>query len=211
MPTRMISGEGMWSSTKIASCVTEIPATSGVYYPWLYPLADANGVLELTSLRVIFAQIAMQLPFFTLEHLTAIINDFHKAGLLFIWKDRGKTYGFWTNSDKPGRLPKPSDRDRYKNIDVRIPKAEADKYKASFYIATDSRCCGEDVATGSRLGLDFDFDSDLNLIGKNRFEAQKPREALERIDFLKRTLKENKHLPFSQKKRIETELQRLQA
>jgi len=128
MPARMINGEAMWSSEKIAACATEMPATSGVYYPWLYPLADANGVFEMTSIRVIHGLIATQLPFLTVENLLKILEDFHRNGLLFVWEKNGKRYGFWTNSDQPGRLPKPSDRHKYKNVQISIPTEKLKKY-----------------------------------------------------------------------------------
>lgn len=151
MPRRVIDGEAMWASEKIGACRTRIPATSGVYYPWFYPLADANGIVELTNLRVVFSKVSPQLPFLKPEHVAVIIKDFTEKGLLFTWFEAGKLYGYWTGSDKAGRLPKPSERNRYDNYGVEVPVIKLEKYLSQFTgdsIATESRLTRGDCASG---------------------------------------------------------------
>ena len=128
MPPRMIDGEALWASEKLHRCNTTIPATIAVYYPWFYPLADAYGSFEITSLRVIHGKIAANLEFLTLDHTKAILDEFQREGLLFVWEHQGKRFAHWTNSDRPGRLPKPSERHRYRRLAPEVPATELARY-----------------------------------------------------------------------------------
>jgi hypothetical protein len=106
MPKRVLHGEGMWTSTKLSEC----PEWAIPFYPWIYPLADANGSFELTNSRVVWTKVAPILPSFTPEKLDELLAVFSDHGLLFIWDQDGKRYGHWVGSDKPGRLPQPARR-----------------------------------------------------------------------------------------------------
>jgi hypothetical protein len=120
MPKRVIDAEAAWGSTKLAQCKEEfIPE-----YTWLYGLADANGNFEMSDLRVIHGKVAAIRPHFTLDTLRAIFENFKRHGLLYTWEERGKKYGHWTGSNKPGRLPPKSQRDHYPKLDVRTPSDE---------------------------------------------------------------------------------------
>ena|SRR2546421_8961705 len=120
MRKRVIDGEAMWGSSKLAKCrPASIPE-----YAWLYALADANGNFEI-DLRMIHGKVAAIRPDFTLETLREVLKDFHRHGLLFIWGENGKIYGHWTGSNKPGRLPPPSQRQHYPLFRVSTPTDEA--------------------------------------------------------------------------------------
>src|SRR3972149_4946508 len=47
LPKRVLDGEGMWSSTKLGLC----PVWARRGYPWLYPLAGANGGVGVDNPR----------------------------------------------------------------------------------------------------------------------------------------------------------------
>lgn len=114
MPKRVIDAEAAWGSSKLANCKEEfIPE-----YTWLYGLADAYGNFELNDLRVIHGKVAAIRPHFSIETLQQVLEDFHKNGLLFTWYYKGKKYGHWTGSDKPGRLPPKSQREHYPKLDI---------------------------------------------------------------------------------------------
>lgn len=112
--------DGMWTSSKLAKCAHwTIPE-----YAWLYLLADANGNFELTDLRTIYGQVYAIRPQFTFENLKETIAEFYYHGLLFVWHQHlqevcrpGKVYGHWTGSERPGRLPSPSQRDHFPKFD----------------------------------------------------------------------------------------------
>jgi hypothetical protein len=106
LPKRVIDGDAMWASTKLSEC----PEWMIPFYPWLYPLADANGSFELTNLRVIWCKVAAILPHLAFDTFAEIISTFENHGLLFAWTADGKRYGHWTGSEKPGRLPQPARR-----------------------------------------------------------------------------------------------------
>lgn len=127
MPKRVIDGEAVWASDKIAACVHELPASTGVYYPWFYPLADVNGSFECTSTRVIHGRIALQLPFLTLAHTELVLHDFHQNGLLFVWVKEGKRWAHWTKSEEKSSVPK-SQRDRYRPTAPPVPQKEYAAY-----------------------------------------------------------------------------------
>lgn len=126
MPKRIIDGEAMWSSTKLAAC----PEWARVEYAWLYPLADCNGSFEITSLRAIHARVSIVRPRLVLGKIQRTLEEFARHGLLYIWEENGKRYAHWTNSELPGRLPKSSDRYKYQKL---APPVQQDKLGA--YIA----------------------------------------------------------------------------
>lgn len=127
MPKRLIDGEALWGSTKLAEC----PEWMIPEYAWFYPLADSKGCFELTNPRVILFQVGAIRPHLTLDVVKQILNAFHHHGLLFLWSEGSKTFGYWTGSDQPGRLPKPSHRDRYTNVQCTIPKKQLEHYLAN--------------------------------------------------------------------------------
>ena len=102
----------MWTSTKLSRCRAEsIPE-----YPWIYGIADANGNFELTDLRVIYGKAYSIRPAFSFEQFLSVLEDFQANGLLFKWEEDGKTYGHWTGSELPGRLPSKEHRKRYEQV-----------------------------------------------------------------------------------------------
>jgi hypothetical protein len=132
MPSRVLVGEAIWGSDKIAKCTTRIPATVGVYYAWFYMLADANGSFEVTNPRAVHSKIAQNLPFLTCQHVVTILSEFEREGLLFVWEHDGKRYGHWTGSQVPGRLPAGSHRERYAILAPLAPKEELDRYRSTY-------------------------------------------------------------------------------
>ena len=149
MPKRIIDGEAIWSSDKLAAC--ELWARRE--YPWLYPLADANGCFELTNLRVIWGKVAAIRPDLTLQKLQEVFEQFTRHGLLFTWSKNGKRYGHWTRSE--GRLPPKSERSRHKSLAPDIPAGELAKYLNSFEINEVSNT--DDLSRDSVLDLGSDL------------------------------------------------------
>jgi|HubBroStandDraft_6_1064221.scaffolds.fasta_scaffold296131_1 hypothetical protein len=159
MPKRVLDFDALWASDKIAACAEWAQAE----YAWIYGLADANGSFELTNLRVLWCKVAAvrkKLPFTRFEQ---VISEFHSKGLLFIWSHDRKTYGHWTGSDKPGRLPRVSRRTpRYGPIYAPpVPVDGLQKYQANFgkhwdaeNVATRHDCV---VGLGLGLGLGLDL------------------------------------------------------
>lgn len=161
MPNRIINGESVWASDKIAACATPVPATTGVYYTWFYCLADVNGSFECTSTRVIHGKIAMQLPFLSLENTEQILHDFHREGLLFVWTTDGKRYGHWSKSEEKSAMPK-SLKKRYKPAAPPVPQKEYSEYLKNYAsqspvfvrVSIDSRVSHDVVLTESRVNHD---------------------------------------------------------
>lgn len=132
MTKRVIDGDAMRASGKLAKCTTKIPASSAVYYPWFYTLSDSNGVVETTNTRVIWMEVAKILPFLKLPHVEAILEEYEREGLLFVWTENGKRFGYFTGSEVPGRLPPKSWRDRYDHAKTKVPKNELLTYTSRF-------------------------------------------------------------------------------
>lgn len=107
MPKRIVDGNGIWRSDKLRA----VPAWARSEYPWLIPLALANGVFECDPEHIWFDCYAYNRPDVTKDQVVAVLNSFEQAKLLFRWTYNGKTYGFWVGSDKPGRLPGKSRKD----------------------------------------------------------------------------------------------------
>jgi hypothetical protein len=156
MPSRVIDGDKMHQSDKIAA----LPGWAQPEYPWIYPLADANGVLELTNLRAVYARAYAIRSRFSFAKFTKLIQLFNKSvGLLFIWEADGKRYGYWTGAERRGRLPSLSTRARYNPIGILPPADQLRTYYKRFGIRTDvqvtnqSRLNHDAIVTGVGVGL----------------------------------------------------------
>lgn len=146
MPTRVIDYDALWSSTKLLKCA----AWTRVEYAWLYGLADANGSFEITNMKAIRGRVAVCRPNLNERRLEKIFDEFRKAGLLFVWTDGTRTWGHWTGSDRPGRLPPAAHRTRYKLMAPRVPTKELSEYI--------SGCTPDNIRTGLGVGLGLGLD-----------------------------------------------------
>lgn len=164
MPKRILDGDALWASSKLERC----PEWCIPEYAWLYPLADGNGSFEITNLRVIHGKISAIRPHFTYDTLRDAFREFHRHGLMFIWQDGAKIYAHWTGSDRPGRLPKQSERNRYQLLAPEVPKsllnAYLDEYRDN--VAMLSRGDRDLIATSVGVGLGFGVGLGMVLDGK---------------------------------------------
>ena len=147
MPKRVLDGEGIWGSTKLARC----PEWMRAEYAWLYPLADAYGCFELTSIAVIRGKVAPHRTKLTEKRLLQIFDEFHERGLLFVWLKNGRKYGYWTGSDRSGRLPRPSRRSKnYEKVLTPImPRKELREYLQGLGEPTERRLPDGDASSAS--------------------------------------------------------------
>jgi hypothetical protein len=127
MPKRIVDGEGLWRSDKIASIRT----------PWmkaefanLIPLATANGTFEVNPRRIWSAVYAYNRAEVTLEMVEQLLDELERVKLLFRWTDSQtqKPWGFWVGIDKPGRLPGRSRRGRNEVVGPEPPADELRKF-----------------------------------------------------------------------------------
>jgi hypothetical protein len=109
MPKRVVDGEGVWLSDKIA----KLPPASKAEYTNLLPLALANGVFECSP-RLVWSRVySYNRPEVTETQVGELLSDLERARLLFRWTDEhGKTWGYWVGIEKPGRLPSESRKNR---------------------------------------------------------------------------------------------------
>lgn len=149
MPARVIDGDAIWGSDKLFHLSEE----ARVDYVWLYPLADAHGIFELTNLVVVHAKVAALRPSLTVAKLGERFRQYNDVGLLFIWIQGCKTFGYWVGADKKGRLPKPSDRKKFKNCEADCPVTGLQEYVAKFQGAIKGREEGEAIAHGMGMGM----------------------------------------------------------
>src|SRR5690348_4020713 len=123
MPKRIIDGEGLWRSDKLA----QVDQRWRAEYANLLPLALANGTFELNARRIWSQVYAYNRPEVTDTDVSKILTEFEKAKLLFRWTDQqtGKEWGYWTGSqEKPGRLPPASRRGSHELIGPEPPSEE---------------------------------------------------------------------------------------
>ena len=103
MPKRIVDGEGVWRSDKLARVE---PAWMRAEYPNLIPLALANGVFEAGTRRTWSQVYSYNRTEITLADVEKILAEFERVKLLFRWTDEaGKVWGYWIGIEKPGRLP----------------------------------------------------------------------------------------------------------
>jgi hypothetical protein len=106
MPKRVIDGEGLWRSEKLARVQ---PGKFRAEYANQLSLALANGVFECDARRVWSVVYAFNRPEISVADVVAIQAEFERVGMLFCWKTPdGKTWGYWVGIERPGRLPSAS-------------------------------------------------------------------------------------------------------
>jgi hypothetical protein len=105
MPKRVIDGEGLWRSDKLAQVE---PPSFRAEYACLLPLALANGVFEANARRIWATVYSYNRPDVDVETVEKILAEFGRVKLLFTWTDAGKIWGYFVGIEKPGRLPAPS-------------------------------------------------------------------------------------------------------
>jgi hypothetical protein len=81
-------------------------------YVWLLGIAGPNGSFEWCERRLWAATYA-PIRDKTVEDLSRYLQAFRDAGLLLKWEQDGKTWGYFVGSEKPGRLPRESWRQRF--------------------------------------------------------------------------------------------------
>lgn len=108
MPKRILDGEALWGSSKIAA----LPEWAKAEYPWIFPLALANGSFEC-DIRTVWSKCYhFSRPEVTTDQVQMILTAFERVGLLFRWDVSGKMWGYWVGIEKEGRLPPPTQRVR---------------------------------------------------------------------------------------------------
>jgi hypothetical protein len=146
MPKRVLDGEALWGSSKIAA----LPPFAKAEFANLVPLALANGVFECDA-RQIWARVySFNRPEFTLAQVEKLLNELEKVGLLGRWRDKnGKNWGYWIGIHKQGRLPPSSRIERKHEVcGPDPPKPMAKRWLANGYVGS-----GSGSGSGSGLGI----------------------------------------------------------
>ena len=100
MPTRMVDGDALWRSDKLAQVM---PANFRAEYANLIPLALADGTFECNPRRVWADVYSYNRPDVPVTMVEDILNEFERVGLLKRSARKGKTWGFWVGIES--RLP----------------------------------------------------------------------------------------------------------
>lgn len=155
MPKRVVDGEGIWRSDKLARVEPEWVRAE---YANLIPSALANGVFEANPRRIWSQVYSYNRPEIDLEDVEMILGAFRKVGLLFSWLDpSGKVWGFWVGIEKSGRLPPPSRlKQRHEVVGPVPPAEELQKYiestNGSQWLASGYRGSGSGSGSGTGSG-----------------------------------------------------------
>jgi hypothetical protein len=156
VPKRVIDGEALWRSDKLAQVE---PPKFRAEYANLVPLALANGTFEATPRRVWSSVYSFNRPDVpTAELVEQLLDELERVKLLFRWTDpsTGKVWGFWVGIDKPGRLPGRSRRGRNEAVGLDPPPDELRKF-------LDSTGIHEAInGNGKLLGFGFGSGSGIN-------------------------------------------------
>ena len=150
MPKRVLHGEGIWGSDKLARVQPEWVRPE---YANLIPLALANGVFEVNAKRIWSNVYSYNRPEMDVEKVETILRSFQAAGLLFTWEDQalGKIWGYWVGIDKAGRLPNPSRlKKRHESVGPNPPAVLLREYFQKGQVG--QRPANGDLGFGSDLG-----------------------------------------------------------
>ena len=112
MPKRIVDGEALWLSEKIR----KLPEEYRLHYANWLPLAEANGVFEEDPHRIQAKVYAYILPAISPSVVSDILKTFIDVGLIRVWRDEGKNWGYFIGIEKSGRLPELRYLHRYKNL-----------------------------------------------------------------------------------------------
>ena len=102
MPNRVIK-DSIWKSKKLARC----SMSAQLHYPRLYLLIDDYGCFEVDS-DVIKGLVYPKMNV-SCRHIEGLLNEYEDNGLLFVWKENGTKFGYFTGIEE-GRLPPPTRR-----------------------------------------------------------------------------------------------------
>ena len=132
MPKRIVDGEGVWRSGKLARVE---PVRARAEYANLIPLALANGSFECST-RLVWSQVySFNRPDVSHEDVEIFLKAFEEARLLFRWTDAdGKQWGYFVGIDKPGRLPGKSRKGKNEKIGAEPPQEQLRKFLEVFGI-----------------------------------------------------------------------------
>ena len=128
MPKRIVDGEGLWRSDKLAEIN---PAWIKSEYANLLPLALANGSFEANPRRIWSTVYSYNRPEITVEQVEQILDELERVKLLFRWTDEstGKTGGYFVGIEKPGRLPSASRlQNNHELLGPKLPKEMLQKF-----------------------------------------------------------------------------------
>jgi hypothetical protein len=158
MPKRVLDGDGLWRSDKLAQVE---PAVRRAEYANLLPLALANGVFESNPRRIWASVYSYNRPDVSLHDVEAMLDEFERVKLLFRWSDAlsQKVWGFWIGIDKPGRLPGRSRRGTNELVGPEPPTDELRKFLESNGIQNLPDGNKKLLGFGSCLGLGSGTDS----------------------------------------------------
>lgn len=108
MPKRLVDGDALWRSDKLAQVQ---PPSFRAEYANLLPLAEADGTFEASPLRVWADVYAYNRPDINAETVEKILNEFERVGML-VRRQNGTLWGYWIGIES--RLPPRSHRNRFK-------------------------------------------------------------------------------------------------
>ena len=149
MPKRIVDGEGLWRSDKLA----RLEPRWRPEFANLLPLALANGVFEADARRVWSIAYSYNRTEITADDVAQLLDALEAAKILFRWADPStqKTWGFWVGVNKTGRLP--SQSRLKKKHDAIGPEPPAEELER-FIQAIGQPMASHGLADG-RLGFGF--------------------------------------------------------
>ena len=129
MPKRIVDGDGVWRSDKIA--LVQPPAYRAEFAN-LIPLATANGTFEVEPRRIWATVYSFNRPDISPEDTKKILDEFERVKLLFRWTDprSGKRWGYWVGIEKSGRLPAESRRGTHEVVGPEPPRDQLEAFLA---------------------------------------------------------------------------------
>ncbi len=159
MPKRIVDGEGLWRSDKLAQVE---PVSFRAEYACLLPLALANGVFEANARRIWTMVYSYNRSDVSVEQVKNILDEFERVKLLFRWNEAGKVWGYFVGIEKPGRLPPPSRLKHGHELLGPLPPRESLQAFIGSHVRTGQPMASQPVANGSR-GFGFGFGSGLGI------------------------------------------------
>jgi hypothetical protein len=120
MPKRFVDGEALWLSDRVKS----LPEDLRLHYANWIPLAEANGVFEADPERILSRVYSFLLPDIGTKDVLRALRALIRVGLVKTWRENGKTWGYFIGIAKGGRLPPPSQLEKFGKLPPSPPFAD---------------------------------------------------------------------------------------
>ncbi len=175
MPKRILDGEGLWRSDKLASIQ---PPALRAEYANLLPLALANGTFECNPRLVWSTVYTYNRPDMTEQDVVQLLDELVRVKILFRFVAAdGKEWGYWVGINRKGRLPPPSRMEqKLDKVGAPVPQDQLANFLgiegAAAEVTASGQLAASYIGTGSGKGTGDGIGEGIGVGTSNESETE---------------------------------------